>query len=74
MLLKSDRSPSKKNLQAKTGVFVDDYKRELLGGFIRLGTGGFPGQGGGFLEVAIRKKAVSQSVQSLSCVRLFATP
>ena len=55
-------------------MFVDDYKRGLLGGFIRLGTGGFPGVGGGFLEVTMKKKVVSQSVQLLSRVRLFATP
>ena len=36
--------------------------------------GVFLGLGGGFLEVTMRKKVVSQSVQSLSRVRLFATP
>ena len=36
--------------------------------------GVFLGLGGGFLEVTMRKKVVSQSVQSLSHVRLFATP
>ena len=65
MLLKSDRLPSKKNLQGKTWVSVDDYKRGLLGRFIRLGTGGFPGVGGGFLEVAMRKKVVSQFSRSV---------